>query len=199
MPRLHCPEPCWQGQRARPARRCRAPRAGAAAAARRRAHPVRRPRRRVRPPPSRRWAAADVRVQVGSHTRRSSASRRVRRAPGRRHARQRPHGLAGREGGRTRRGQPAAALQPSAACCACGRARAPKQAHWQAIAVAACEQCGRNRVPTVHRGAILAGWQPAMPPAGTVLSLAAGARPLADLLDTSHDPVLLLSAAPKAA
>ncbi|MFT4191694.1 MAG: 16S rRNA (uracil(1498)-N(3))-methyltransferase [Comamonas sp.] len=25
-----------------------------------------------------------------------------------------------------------------------------KQAHWQAIAVAACEQCGRNRVPLVH-------------------------------------------------
>ncbi len=25
-----------------------------------------------------------------------------------------------------------------------------KQAHWQAIAIAACEQCGRNRVPRVH-------------------------------------------------
>jgi 16S rRNA (uracil1498-N3)-methyltransferase len=25
-----------------------------------------------------------------------------------------------------------------------------KQAHWQAIAVAACEQCGRNRVPEVR-------------------------------------------------
>jgi 16S rRNA (uracil1498-N3)-methyltransferase len=33
-----------------------------------------------------------------------------------------------------------------------------KQAHWQAIAVAACEQCGRNRVPTVHDVADLRSW-----------------------------------------
>jgi 16S rRNA (uracil1498-N3)-methyltransferase len=25
-----------------------------------------------------------------------------------------------------------------------------KQAHWQAIAIAACEQCGRNRIPVIH-------------------------------------------------
>jgi 16S rRNA (uracil1498-N3)-methyltransferase len=31
-----------------------------------------------------------------------------------------------------------------------GERAAKRQAHWQAIAVAACEQCGRNRVPTIH-------------------------------------------------
>ena len=36
------------------------------------------------------------------------------------------------------------------------RARARRQAHWQAIAVAACEQCGRNRVPVIHAGAATA-------------------------------------------
>lgn len=33
-----------------------------------------------------------------------------------------------------------------------------KQAHWQAIAVAACEQCGRNRVPVVQPVRTLAAW-----------------------------------------
>jgi len=33
-----------------------------------------------------------------------------------------------------------------------------KQAHWQAIAIAACEQCGRNRVPEVHAVRLLADW-----------------------------------------
>lgn len=33
-----------------------------------------------------------------------------------------------------------------------------KQAHWQAVAVAACEQCGRNRVPELHPVQPLSGW-----------------------------------------
>ena len=33
-----------------------------------------------------------------------------------------------------------------------------RQAHWQAIAVAACEQCGRNRVPAIHVAQTLAAW-----------------------------------------
>jgi 16S rRNA (uracil1498-N3)-methyltransferase len=33
-----------------------------------------------------------------------------------------------------------------------------KQAHWQAVAVAACEQCGRNRVPMVGPVQSLAQW-----------------------------------------
>jgi 16S rRNA (uracil1498-N3)-methyltransferase len=33
-----------------------------------------------------------------------------------------------------------------------------KQAHWQAIAVAACEQSGRNRVPVVHPVRTWAAW-----------------------------------------
>jgi 16S rRNA (uracil1498-N3)-methyltransferase len=54
-----------------------------------------------------------------------------------------------------------------------------KQAHWQAIAIAACEQCGRNRVPPVHAVQPLAPWLAAQPAPGLVLSLAAGSRPLA--------------------
>jgi 16S rRNA (uracil1498-N3)-methyltransferase len=39
-----------------------------------------------------------------------------------------------------------------------GERASKKQAHWQAIAVAACEQCGRNRVPAVHEVAELRTW-----------------------------------------
>jgi 16S rRNA (uracil1498-N3)-methyltransferase len=55
-----------------------------------------------------------------------------------------------------------------------------KQAHWQAIAVAACEQCGRNRVPTVHPVAEWGDWcaQPSPDGLRAVLSLAPGSRPL---------------------
>ena len=35
-----------------------------------------------------------------------------------------------------------------------------KQAHWQAIAIAACEQCGRNRVPRIHAVSDLSAWLP---------------------------------------
>ena len=43
-----------------------------------------------------------------------------------------------------------------------------RQAHWQAISVAACEQCGRNRVPTIHAVQSLVAWLGtlAAPPAG---------------------------------
>ena len=54
-----------------------------------------------------------------------------------------------------------------------------KQAHWQAVAVAACEQCGRNRVPPVHPVLPLADWLAAQAPPGLVLSLAADTQPLA--------------------
>ena len=57
-----------------------------------------------------------------------------------------------------------------------------KQAHWQAVAVAACEQCGGNRVPWIHPVRTLDEWlRQAAPAEGVwrgVLSLAAGARPL---------------------
>ena len=50
-----------------------------------------------------------------------------------------------------------------------------KQAHWQAIAIAACEQCGRNRVPTVHEPLALPEWLKARAPTpGWLLSLAEG-------------------------
>ena len=53
-----------------------------------------------------------------------------------------------------------------------------KQAHWQAIAIAACEQCGRNRVPIVHAVQPLAGWLATQGDAGWMLSLAAGSTAL---------------------
>ncbi|MFM2074032.1 MAG: Ribosomal small subunit methyltransferase [Pseudomonadota bacterium] len=63
-----------------------------------------------------------------------------------------------------------------------------KQAHWQSVAVAACEQCGRNRVPTVTP---LSDWAAMLKATRTglrvVLSLAEGARPLAEVLAT-HAP-----------
>lgn len=40
-----------------------------------------------------------------------------------------------------------------------------RQAHWQAIAIAACEQCGRNRVPSIHPVQPLAGWLGGLAPA----------------------------------
>jgi 16S rRNA (uracil1498-N3)-methyltransferase len=58
-----------------------------------------------------------------------------------------------------------------------------KQAHWQAIAVAACEQCGRNRVPLIHPVSDLAQWL-AQPRNADVdaylLSLRPGAATLTD-------------------
>jgi 16S rRNA (uracil1498-N3)-methyltransferase len=54
-----------------------------------------------------------------------------------------------------------------------------KQAHWQAVAVAACEQCGRNRVPPVHPVQPVAPWLAAQAHPGLVLSLRAGTVPLA--------------------
>ena len=58
---------------------------------------------------------------------------------------------------------------------------AKKQAHWQAIAVAACEQCGRNRVPVIHPVTEFARWiaAPAGEAARLVLSLAPQAAQLA--------------------
>ena len=58
-----------------------------------------------------------------------------------------------------------------------------KQAHWQAIAIAACEQCGRNRVPAIHPATDLAGWlrSPSIGLQGAsrlLLSLRPGTQPL---------------------
>ncbi len=72
-----------------------------------------------------------------------------------------------------------------------GERAAKKQAHWQAVAVAACEQCGRNRVPHIHPLASLAqALAPAsaaavatgVPPLRLVLSLAPGSVPLRSVL-----------------
>jgi 16S rRNA (uracil1498-N3)-methyltransferase len=55
-----------------------------------------------------------------------------------------------------------------------------KQAHWQAVAIAACEQCGGNRVPVVHPVHTLTEWlQQSVPPASAltaVLSLSCGTQ-----------------------
>ena len=71
-----------------------------------------------------------------------------------------------------------------------------KQAHWQAVAIAACEQSGRNRVPPVHAVLGLAQWIAALdaaaPQARLLLSLAAQAQPIHATAGTDG-PVLLLS------
>jgi 16S rRNA (uracil1498-N3)-methyltransferase len=73
-----------------------------------------------------------------------------------------------------------------------------KQAHWQAVAIAACEQSGRNRVPPVHPVAGLAQWLAALGAASSaseqrlLLSLAAQARPVRTAAGAAG-PVLLLS------
>ncbi len=79
-----------------------------------------------------------------------------------------------------------------------GERAVKKQVHWQQVAVAACEQCGGNRVPLVQPVADVAAWLRAsagIAPLRCVLSLADGARPLADVLrDQPADaPVLFLS------
>lgn len=78
----------------------------------------------------------------------------------------------------------AASIQPVAAARSvlklAGERAAKRQAHWQAIAVAACEQCGRNRVPPVAAPLPLADWlrRPSAEGARLLLSLQGGARPL---------------------
>ena len=71
-----------------------------------------------------------------------------------------------------------------------------KRAHWQGVAVAAAEQCGRNRVPPVHEALTLAdGLAQAnarAPALRCVLSLAEGARPLAQVA-AGTEPLWLLS------
>ncbi|MEH3085311.1 MAG: 16S rRNA (uracil(1498)-N(3))-methyltransferase [Xylophilus ampelinus] len=69
-----------------------------------------------------------------------------------------------------------------------------KQAHWQAVAVAACEQCGRNRVPAVEPVRAWAeGWSHL--PAGTLrllLTLRPDSRPLAEAAAGHAGPVAVL-------
>ncbi|MFT4266847.1 MAG: 16S rRNA (uracil(1498)-N(3))-methyltransferase [Xenophilus sp.] len=64
-----------------------------------------------------------------------------------------------------------------------GERAAKKQAHWQAVAVAACEQCGRNRVPPIHPVVPLADWLAGLPaqeaPGRLLLGFSPDARPLA--------------------
>lgn len=72
-----------------------------------------------------------------------------------------------------------------------------KQAHWQAVAVAACEQSGRNRVPSVQAVIGLAQWIATLgaAPAGSrlLLSLSADAQPVRTAAGAHDGAVLLLS------
>jgi 16S rRNA (uracil1498-N3)-methyltransferase len=72
-----------------------------------------------------------------------------------------------------------------------------RQAHWQAVAIAAAEQSGRTRVPNIEPVCTLAGWLEGLAPASGrrgVLSLSDEASPLASSA-TADDagPWLLLS------
>jgi 16S rRNA (uracil1498-N3)-methyltransferase len=69
-----------------------------------------------------------------------------------------------------------------------------KQAHWQAIAVAACEQCGRNRVPPVREVGDLRWWLSqgmAATPMRLLLSLRPEAQGLRDAAAGSDAAVFL--------
>ncbi|WOI47833.1 16S rRNA (uracil(1498)-N(3))-methyltransferase [Acidovorax sp. BLS4] len=92
----------------------------------------------------------------------------------------------------------AASIQPVAAARSVlklsGERAQKRQAHWQAIAVAACEQCGRNRVPEVHAPLALADWLRAHAAdahaeegglARLVLSLRDGSRPLREAVGSA--------------
>jgi 16S rRNA (uracil1498-N3)-methyltransferase len=74
-----------------------------------------------------------------------------------------------------------------------GERASRKQAHWQAIAVAACEQCGRNRLPDIAAPRELRAWLQALPAGGRrlLLSLEPEAPPLTAVADA--EPVVLLS------
>jgi 16S rRNA (uracil1498-N3)-methyltransferase len=79
---------------------------------------------------------------------------------------------------------------------------AKKQAHWQAVAVAACEQCGGNRVPTIAPVLDGSAWLAQhRAPSNTlrcVLSLSAGTRPLtAVLAEHPRDTPLFLLSGPE--
>ena len=69
-----------------------------------------------------------------------------------------------------------------------------KQAHWQAVAVAACEQCGRNQVPLVAPVQNLEAWLGKANDAALrcVLSLADGTQPLAQATQ-GDGPLVVLS------
>lgn len=72
-----------------------------------------------------------------------------------------------------------------------------RQAHWQAIAIAACEQCGRNRVPVVLQVQTYATWLAALPAAATTdARLLLGwreASPWTDTLASAGSALTLLS------
>ena len=71
---------------------------------------------------------------------------------------------------------------------------AKKQAHWQAIAVAACEQCGRNRVPVIAPVQDFSRWIEGLdsPATRVILSLAGGAQGWIEAA-AGDAPVLALS------
>ena len=72
-----------------------------------------------------------------------------------------------------------------------------RQAHWQAVAVAACEQCGRARVPEVAPVQSLQGWLQSLKTspahARWLLSLRPGALPLPARATGALQAVLTLS------
>ena len=72
-----------------------------------------------------------------------------------------------------------------------------KQAHWQAVAIAACEQSGRNRIPAVFPIVALSQWASGLDGAAAssqarlVLSLAPSALPLLRAAGADSEVVLL--------
>lgn len=76
-----------------------------------------------------------------------------------------------------------------------------KQAHWQAVAIAACEQCGGNRVPLLHPVVTLADWLlHNTPPASAlkaVLSLSPNTQPWAATANANPQQAIWLLHGPE--
>ncbi|MCX8145146.1 MAG: 16S rRNA (uracil(1498)-N(3))-methyltransferase [Azovibrio sp.] len=77
-----------------------------------------------------------------------------------------------------------------------GERQHKREAHWQAVAIAACEQCGRNRVPPVAPVAPLDRWLAGAGPAlaGLKLMLAPGAEHSLERLSPATQVTLLVGA-----
>ncbi len=193
MPRFYCPAPLATGQSlelpAGAARHVQVLRLQPGDGH----HAVQRPGRRVRG--RGRTHGAQRRAGAGRRAPAAGARSAARSAPGRGHAGQRAHGLAGREGHRAGCGQHPAPGRGAQRAAAQRRTRARRSGRiGRASPIAACEQCGRNRVPEIHEVMDMARWL-AMPQGQElrlVLSLSAAARPLMQAA-AGVAPLLVLS------
>jgi 16S rRNA (uracil1498-N3)-methyltransferase len=78
-----------------------------------------------------------------------------------------------------------------------GERAAKRQAHWQAVAIAACEQCGRNRVPAIHPVLELRDWLRQLPAIGDGARIVLALRPDAQPLPHAFDGAVTVLSGPE--